>query len=618
MYNLLYVDDESSLLDITKLYMERSGEFSVDTTTSAKEAIGMLVKRPYAAIISDYQMPGMDGIEFLKKVRTSGNTIPFILFTGRGREEIVIQALNEGADFYLQKGGEPKSQFIELAHQIRQAVQQRNAEISIRDLERREADIINFLPDATFAIDTKGVVIAWNRAIEEMTGVSAAEMLGKGDYEYAIPFYGRRQPILINLIYESDEIIAKKYTHILHKKDVLIADTTLPHPKGKPVTLMGKASPLYNRHDEIIGAIESIRDITEREQAEGALLESGKRFRELADLLPQVVYEADTEGNLTYSNHTAFERFGYTEDDFKQGLNIWQMLAPDDLERVSVDFRAMVEGKGGTEHTGEYMALRKDGSTFPVTIYSSPIVVNGRITGLRGIIVDITERKRAEEALRQGNRKLALLTNITRHDIDNQILALNGFVELLHEKIPDPALENYFTWIKQASNRISSISQFAKTYSTVGETAPAWQDIRTLVDTAAKQAALGKIQVKNDLPAGIEVFADPLIAKVFYNLIENGVRHGRKITTIWFFAEEFDGVYIVVCEDDGEGVLGEDKEHIFDWGFGKNTGLGLALSREILAITKITIRETGKPGKGARFEITVPRGQYRVGNPVKK
>ena len=89
-------------------------------------------------------------------------------------------------------------------------------------------------------------------------------------------------------------------------------------------------------------------------------------------------------------------------------------------------------------------------------------------------------------------------------------------------------------------------------------------------------------------------------------------RYGRKITTIQFFAEEVDGVYIVVCEDDGEGILGEDKGHIFDWGFGKNTGLGLALSREILAISKITIRETGKPGKGARFEILVPKGTYRL------
>ena len=267
MYTVLYVDDESTLLEIGKIFLERSGQFSVDIITSAPAALALLNTKNYDAIIADYQMPGMDGIEFLKKVRSSGNTIPFILFTGRGREEIVIQALNEGADFYLQKGGEPVSQFTELAHKIRQAVQQRTSDASIHDLERREADIINFLPDATFAIDRSGRIIAWNRAIEEMTGVSAVEMLGKGDYEYAIPFYGQRRPVLIDLIYESDEFITKNYAHIIHEKDSLIADTTLPVLKGKPVTLMGKASPLFNRHGKVIGAIESIRDITEREQA---------------------------------------------------------------------------------------------------------------------------------------------------------------------------------------------------------------------------------------------------------------------------------------------------------------------------------------------------------------
>ena len=151
--------------------LEQRGLFSVDTVPSAPEALLAIAGREYDAIISDYQMPGMDGIEFLKNVRASGNTVPFIIFTGRGREEVVIQALNEGADFYLQKGGEPVSQFAELAHKIQKAVLQRRAETSIRDHERREADIINFLPDATFAIDTSGVVIAWNRAMEKMTGI---------------------------------------------------------------------------------------------------------------------------------------------------------------------------------------------------------------------------------------------------------------------------------------------------------------------------------------------------------------------------------------------------------------------------------------------------------------
>ena len=112
--------------------------------------------------------------------------------------------------------------------------------------------------------------------------------------------------------------------------------------------------------------------------------------------------------------------------------------------------------------------------------------------------------------------------------------------------------------------------------------------------------------------AGAEIFADPLVVKVFYNLIDNAERYGEKITTIRFSVEEHDGDRVVVCEDDGDGVIAEEKEKIFERGFGKNTGLGLALSREILSITGITIRETGEPGKGARFEMMVPKIMWRV------
>jgi PAS domain S-box-containing protein len=349
-------------------------------------------------------MPVMDGIEFLKRVRASGSTLPFIIFTGRGREEIVIQALNEGADFYLQKGGEPVSQFAELAHKIRQAVQQRRAEASIRDHERREADILNFLPDATFAIDTRGVVIAWNRAMEKMTGVSSQEILGKGDFAYAIPFYHERRPILINLVLTSDPDTVARYPYIKHEGKTLISEITIPHfNNGRGAALWFTASPLVDRQGTIVGAIESIREITDWKQAEEALNESERRFRELSDLLPQVVYETDMDGNLKYTNHIAFEIFGYTEDDFRQGLNVMQMIAPDDRERAMTGIRATCDGKGRTgRETAEYQALRKDGTTFPVAIYSSPVVVDDRITGLRGIIVDITERKRAEADMRSS------------------------------------------------------------------------------------------------------------------------------------------------------------------------------------------------------------------------
>ena len=132
---VLYVDDEPALLEMAKLYLEMNGAFSVYTLTSAKIALDQLSTEHYDAIISDYQMPETDGIAFLKQLKASGNTTPFIIFTGKGREEVVIEALNEGADFYLQKGGEPKAQFTELANKIRYAVSRKRAEMDLRESE---------------------------------------------------------------------------------------------------------------------------------------------------------------------------------------------------------------------------------------------------------------------------------------------------------------------------------------------------------------------------------------------------------------------------------------------------------------------------------------------------
>src|SRR5512138_1307276 len=109
MFSLLYVDDEPGLLEIGKVFLESTGDFSVTTALSGRAGLDELARQDFDAVISDFQMPEMDGIEFLKKVRQSFGSIPFILFTGRGREEIVIQAINHGVDFYLQKGGDPKA-----------------------------------------------------------------------------------------------------------------------------------------------------------------------------------------------------------------------------------------------------------------------------------------------------------------------------------------------------------------------------------------------------------------------------------------------------------------------------------------------------------------------------
>src|SRR5665647_3586618 len=148
--SLLYVDDESALLDICKRYLEKTGDFTVDTVESAHAALEKIRTTSYDAIVSDYQMPVMDGIAFLKHLKAEGNTTPFIIFTGKGREEVVVEALNAGADFYLQKGGNPKAQFAELSNKIRYAVSRRRAEESLRTSKENYRHLIEHSDEAIF------------------------------------------------------------------------------------------------------------------------------------------------------------------------------------------------------------------------------------------------------------------------------------------------------------------------------------------------------------------------------------------------------------------------------------------------------------------------------------
>ena len=131
--SVLYIDDETDLLVLGKLFLESMGDFSVTTVDSAAPALDLLSSEKFDLVLSDYQIPGMDGIGLLQAVRSRFGDIPFILFTGKGREEVVVQAINNGADFYLQKGGDPTSQFSELAHKIRQAVRRKRAEAALAE-----------------------------------------------------------------------------------------------------------------------------------------------------------------------------------------------------------------------------------------------------------------------------------------------------------------------------------------------------------------------------------------------------------------------------------------------------------------------------------------------------
>jgi len=358
---------------------------------------------------------------------------------------------------------------------------------------------------------------------------------------------------------------------------------------------------------------ERLGHIIERKWAEMGLKESEEKFRSIFNTVNDGIHIHEIgpdgkPGKFIEVNEVACQMLQYTHDE---------MLEHGPLDFVtgyhSRPLDAIIREQSTTGHSiFETEHRRKDGTILPVEI-------NTHIVSLRekpvmvSVVRDITERKQVESALKLANKKMSLVSSITRHDINNQISAINMFLFLAKEGICDPTILEHLQKVEQASQLIQKQIWFTGEYDMIGITAPVWGDLQALVGIAAKQVHLLQVNVNNDLPVGAEVYADPLIVRVFFNLMDNAVKYGGKITTIRFFVIKQGDNHIIVCEDDGVGIVTEEKKNIFGREFGKSTGFGLALAKEILDITGITIKESGEPGKGARFEMTVPKGAWRSG-----
>jgi PAS domain S-box-containing protein len=258
----------------------------------------------------------------------------------------------------------------------------------------------------------------------------------------------------------------------------------------------------------------------------------------------------------------------------------------------------------------EWVHLRPAGEEF-----TADVSLN-RVQGPDGplllvIIRDISDRKQAEEALRQANRKLNLLTSITRHDMMNRLTALGGYVELSQEMTDDPDLREIFRKEEVLLGTLSHQVRFAREYQEIGIKSPVWQRVQDHVERVAAGIIPGQVDITGELDC-LEIYADPLMEKIFHNLVENAIMHGQATRIRFSFRETPEGL-LLICEDNGIGIPADDKDLIFSRGYGRHTGLGLFLTREILAITGLSIQETGLEGYGARFEILAPRGVFRFG-----
>lgn len=256
--------DDPALLEIVKIFLEKDGAYTIDTFTSALQALGQLEKEQYDVIISDYQMPEMDGISFLRQIRARGNETAFILFTGRGREEVVIETLNEGADFYLQKGGEPVAQFAELEHKIRHAISRRAAVQALKKSERDYRHLIEHASEAIFVIQNLMLRMG-NPKLTEMTGYTTQEL---ATFPVTTFIYPDDRPMVVER-YEKRilrENVPNRYTFRLLRKDGTVCWVEL--------------SVAVISWDDRPAVLVFLTDISERRRAEDALREYEERDRQ--------------------------------------------------------------------------------------------------------------------------------------------------------------------------------------------------------------------------------------------------------------------------------------------------------------------------------------------------
>jgi PAS domain S-box-containing protein len=366
------------------------------------------------------------------------------------------------------------------------------------------------------------------------------------------------------------------------------------------------------------------RNEREREilaSSEAALRESENRYRKVFESTGTAMVIIEDDTTISLANNEFFRLTGYTPADISRTMSWTEFVVKDDLDRMKEQHRLRCEKPEGSMKQYEFRLVTKSGDIRHILLTIDLLPGTTRSVAS---LMDMTEQKeihavlerhaseqtRNAEVLRQTNDKLNLLNSITRHDILNQLTAILGYLELTKMKYPDPQLQEFIHKEIQAAETIKTQIMFTKDYQNIGVRSPQWFDLKKVILSSAALLPLSSMNLDVDCDT-LEIYADPMLEKVFYTLLENALRHSTTITTIGFSCRTGAEGLVVTCQDNGEGIPAEVKEAIFEHRYFKHTGFGLFLSRAILGITGIKIRETGEPGKGARFEIIVPEGAYR-------
>lgn len=456
-------------------------------------------------------------------------------------------------------------------------------------------EILSSVSEGIVVYDTKLRYRVWNRFMEKLTGISEEEVIGKAALNF-------------NPLLKGDDLqeLCKK---ALEGTESLSEDVWYQIPAtGKSGWISVIYTPFRDSHGQICGVIASVRDISERKTAEDEIRSHKGLLRSIIDTVPVSIICFDKDGQILLANASFSSSFGlkpeaiegHSYEDFCQEKRFERHLPliTRALSGREVPFNEEIEKPGESPRKrflrGRYSPLRG---------------TDGGINGVVAVIIDITDLKLAQATIEQVNAKLHLLSSITRHDILNSLTGVLGYLTYAEEDENPEQRALYIKKAHQVALLIQEQIEFTRDYQDLGIKEPVWQNAEKVFLNAISSLKKGDIQVQITL-ADLMVYADPLLERVIYNIVDNALRYGGKLSRITSYWYQTEAEAVWVISDDGVGIPAHMKERIFRKGVGKNTGLGLFLTREILDITGLSITETGREGEGAVFEIRIPDGAW--------
>jgi len=564
---ILHVDDDSRLLALSERVLpEENDQLSVETMTDPKAAAEAVANTDYDAIISEYEMPGMTGTELLEHVRQEvGDGLPFILFTGEGCEAVAIEALNLGADRYLQKGDDPLAQYTVLTDVVLHEIEHTNAKTNLQENTKKYAGVYENAPLA-FVIWNEAGVVDWNERAEELFGWSREAACGAQLDELVVPPQKA----------ESFEALSES----------LFTDGTPTEQVLDNVTQTGTRrvchwynTPLQNANNEVTEVMSMILDITGSRERKAAL----KEYDTAVEASDDSIYMLDTDGQYVFANSEHLNRLAAdgkierADEAEVAGRKYAAIHAGPDADRLTDILHSVV--KSGKPKTEEYEFQTEDQWSYRTY---SPVTDPETDESLGVVVIskDITQRKRMAE-------RETFLSSLLRHDIKNKIHTADGYLELINEHDWPPETKDHLNTATRAlSDSLELIDQISTLSELAQEEVGVW-DLKAVlddvVDSYASQAAAEGVELSYEGCEG-SVRGGPLLEALFGNLITNALKHSNA-ETIEISCRCDGDEHVIVVADDGEGLPTETASRLLEQGVSEGesagTGLGLYLVSEI-------------------------------------